>query len=183
MKGLVNLMSRQPINLKKISSIKNIGKEKLILLAFAGILLIGSSYFESVGHDEEVETTLENNEPGITYENTLKDEIKKMIESIDGISDVQVMITFKSGKEKVVQEDSDSDTNEKGDTSVKKTTVILNQNGGDSPYVVKEVYPKIEGVAITASGLQVSNKSEEIINMIAALFDIPVHKISVIKNK
>ena len=98
MKGLVNLMSRQPINLKKISSIKNIGKEKLILLAFAGILLIGSSYFESVGHDEEVETTLENNEPGITYENTLKDEIKKIIQRIDVISYVQVMITFKSGK-------------------------------------------------------------------------------------
>ena len=66
---------------------------------------------------------------------------------------------------------------------MKKTTVIFNQNGGDSPYVIKEIYPKIEGVAITASGLQESDKSAEIINMIAALFDIPVHKISVIKNK
>lgn len=176
-------MSRQPLNLKKISNLRKIGKEKLILLALAGILLIGSSYFESVGHDEKVETTTENIEYSNQYENTIKEEIKKMIESIDGVSDVQVMVTFKAGREKVLQEDSDSSTNEKGDTTVKKTTVILNQNGGDCPYVIKEIYPKIEGVAITASGLQLSNKSEEIINMVAALFDIPVHKISVINNK
>lgn len=183
MKGLVQLMSRQPVNLKKITNIRKIGKEKLILLAFAGILLIGSSYFESVGHDENVEETSKNYQQSVQYEDTIMEEIKTMIESIDGISDVKVMVTFKSGSEKVLQEDSDSSTNEKGDTTVKKTTVILNQNGGDYPYVIKEIYPKIEGVAITASGVQVSNKSEEIVNMIAALFDIPVHKISVIKNK
>ena len=176
-------MSRQPVNLKKITNLRKVGKEKLILLAFAGILLICSTYFESVGQEEKVETTSENNEQLLTYEHTMKEEIKKMIESIDGISDVQVMITFKSGKEKVVQEDSDTSINEKGDKTIKKTTVILNQNGGENPYVVKEMYPKIEGVAITASGLQLSNKSEEIVNMVAALFDIPVHKISVIKNK
>lgn len=176
-------MSRQAVNLKKITNLRKIGKEKLILLAFAGILFIGSSYFESVGHDENEETTLENNVQSDRYEDTVKEEIKEMIESIDGISNVQVMVTLKSGSEKVLQEDSDSSTKENGDKTVKKTTVILNQNGGDSPYVIKEVYPKIEGVAITASGLQSSNKSGEIVNMVAALFDIPVHKISVINNK
>lgn len=175
-------MSRQPVKLRKISDLKKIGKEKLILLALAGILLISSSYFESVGHDEKEITTLENNSQSVEYEKTIEDEIKKMIESIDGISNVQVMVTLKSGKEKILQEDTDSNTNEKGDKSVKRTTVILNQNGGDSPYVIKEIYPKIEGVAITASGAQLSKKSAEIINMIATLFDIPLHKISVIKN-
>lgn len=176
-------MSRQPVKLKKISDLRKIGKEKLMLLAFAGILFIGSSYFESVGHDENVETTSENTEQSVRYEVTIKEEIKKMIESMEGISNVHVMVTFKSGKEKVLQEDSDSSTNENGNKSIKKTTVIFNQNGGDSPYVIKEIYPKIEGVAITASGAQVSDKSQEIVNMVAALFDIPVHKISIIKNK
>lgn len=175
-------MRRQPVKMKKISDLKKIGKDKLILLALAGILLISSSYFESVGHDEKEEATQENNLQSVEYEETIEDQIKRMIESIDGISHVQVMITFKSGKEKVLQEDTDSIINEKGDKSIKKTTVILNQNGGDSPYVIKEIYPKIEGVAITASGAQVSEKSAEIINMIATLFDIPLHKISVIKN-
>lgn len=176
-------MSRQPVKLKKISDLRKIGKEKLILLAFAGILFIGSSYFESVGHDEEVETTVETIGQSAGYEETIKEEIKNMLESMEGISNVHVMVTFKSGKEKVLQEDSDSSTKENGDKSVKRTTVILNQNGGDSPYVIQEIYPKIEGVAITASGVKVSDKSQEIVNMIAALFDIPVHKISVIKNK
>ena len=32
----------------KLTNLKKIGKEKIILLALAGILLIGSSYFEKV---------------------------------------------------------------------------------------------------------------------------------------
>ena len=37
----------------KLTNLKKIGKEKIILLALAGILLIGSSYFEKVDNKEK----------------------------------------------------------------------------------------------------------------------------------
>jgi stage III sporulation protein AG len=169
--------------LTQITSLKNIGKEKIILLGLAGILLIASSYFENIGHDntnEEQETSKELNSD---YESYIKKNIKEMIENIDGISNVKVMVTFKSGSEKVLKEDTEDNKTKEGDTSKKKTTVIFNQSEGDSPYVIKEIYPQIEGVAIAASGENLQNKKGEIINMIAALFDIQVHKISVISNE
>ena len=105
-----------------------------------------------------------------------------MVESIDGISDTKVMITFSCGMEKIVKEDTDSSTNNDGSGTNRKTTVILNKDDGDNPYVIKEIYPRIQGVAITASGDELKYKKQEIINMISALFDVPVHKITIIEN-
>lgn len=169
------------INIKKMFQIKNIGKEKLILLALAGIMLIGSSYFENMGHQNTEETVTTEQAEKNSYGETMEKKIKDIINSVKGVSNVNVMVTFKSGNEKILQEDSENSVNENGNNSLKKTTVIFNQNGSDNPYVIKEVYPEIEGVAVTAKGVE-SGKREQIINMLAALFDIPIHKISVIEN-
>ncbi|MFQ9515562.1 MAG: hypothetical protein ACLRZ9_07000 [Eubacterium sp.] len=168
---------------------KNIGKEKILLLALAGILLIGASYFESVGDSEdkeEVTTRTVSNEE--SYQSQMERKVKRLVESVRGISDVTVIITLKTGTEKVVQEDSENSASDKksgSDTessnTVKKTTVIFNQNGDEEPYVIKEKYPEIEGIAVAAKGVGNNKNKEEIINTLAALFNVPVHKISVLE--
>ena len=42
----------------KLTNLKKVGKEKIILLALAGILLIGSSYFEKVKKRKEFVTKM-----------------------------------------------------------------------------------------------------------------------------
>lgn len=175
------------MNIKKITEIKNIGKEKLILLGLAGILLIGASYFESIKKKDEVEIetvkTVENN----NYQTQTEEKIEKLIRSIEGVSKVSVMISYKSGGEKVLQEDSENSSSNRQDgnvseqnSSVKKSTVLFQQDGNEEPYVIKELYPEVSGIAVAAKGLSDSTKKEEVINMLAALFDIGVHKISII---
>ena len=76
----------EKLNLKKIAAIKNIGKEKLVLLALAGIMLIGASYFESIGQDHknsETTVTVEKDDNG-DYENTIEQKVKKIISSVRG---------------------------------------------------------------------------------------------------
>lgn len=176
------------MNIKKIAEIKNIGKEKLILLGMAGILLIGASYFESIKEEkkpEEVTTGeyIENN-----YQEHTEKKVEKLIESIQGITDAEVVISYKSGSEKVLQEDSENSASERKDgntnessSSVKKSTVLFQEDGSEAPYVVKELYPEVGGIAVAAKGIAKNGKKEEIVNMLAALFDVPVHKISVIE--
>ncbi len=176
-------------NLKKIKEIKNIGKEKLILLVVAGILLIGASYFESernVGKTEEVTTIGKEREEN--YQSGLESKVTNLIGSIKGVSNVSVMITLKSGNEKVLKEDSENsvsnskqENNNENSSSQKRSTVIFENENGENPYVVKEIYPEVEGIAVMGKGISNSSKKEEIINMLSALFDIPVHKISVIE--
>lgn len=174
---------------KLLNKIKTIEKEKLLLLALAGILLIGASYFESGSNKndvEEITTVTTNSEKD--YQSQMEQKVKNLVEGIKGISDVTVLITLKTGSEKVLKEDSENTSSEKEsgtdierNGSNKKTTVIFSQNGDDNPYVIKEIYPEIEGIAITAKGVSESKYKEEIINMLSALFNVPVHKISVLE--
>lgn len=118
----------------------------------------------------------------------MEEKISNMIEGIKGVSKVSVMVTLKSGNEKVVKEDSEDEasqskkgSDEEKSNSQKKKTVILENDNGESPYVIKEMYPEVEGIAIMASGIGDSSKKEEIIKMLSALFDVPLHKISVVE--
>lgn len=175
------------MNIKKITDIKNIGKEKLILLGLAGILLIGASYFESIKKEDEVETIAAEAVSENDYQAQTEKKVEELIKSIKGVSNVSVLISYKSGNEKILQEDSENSSSNRQDgsvseqnSSVKKSTVIFQQDGNEAPYVVKELYPEINGIAVVAKGLSDSTKKEKVINMLAALFDIGVHKISVI---
>ena len=166
----------------KLTNLKKIGKEKIILLALAGLLLIGSSYFEKVDNKEKTVKHTEKSISKESYENKSKKEIINMIESIDGVTNVNVMITFKSGNEKILQVDKEESQESGEKKSSKVTTVIFNGSQEEYPYIIKEIYPQIEGVAVTAKGLKYAEKVNEITNMINALFNIPVHKISIISN-
>lgn len=175
------------MNIKKITDIKNIGKEKLILLGLAGIMLIGASYFESIKKKDEVEVVTAKTVTENDYQAQTEKKVENLIKSIKGVSNVSVLISYKSGNERVLQEDSENSSSSRQDgsvseqnSSVKKSTVLFQQDGNESPYVVKELYPEVNGIAVAAKGLSDSTKKEEVINMLAALFDVPVHKISVI---
>lgn len=175
------------MNIRKLTEIKNIGKEKLILLGLAGILLIGASYFENIKKEDEVETVAVKAVTENDYQAHMEKKVEQLIKSIKGVSNVSVLISYKSGNEKILQEDSESSSLDRQDgsaseknSSVKKTTVFFQQDGNESPYIVKELYPEVSGIAVTAKGISDSTKKEEIINMLAALFDVGVHKISVI---
>lgn len=175
------------MNIKKMADIKNIGKEKLILLGLAGIMLIGASYFESIKKNDEVETETAKSVSENDYQAQTEKKVEELIKSIEGVSKVSVMISYRSGSEKVLQEDSENSSSNRQDgsvseqnSSVKKSTVLFQQNGNENPYVIKELYPEVNGIAVAAKGLSDSTKKEEVINMLAALFDIGVHKISII---
>lgn len=186
MKGLAKII----MDLKKILEIKNIGKEKLILLAVAGILLVGASYFENIkGDKKQIKNDNIVTKTDSDYQSLMEEKVKKLVENIKGVSQVSVVISYKSGGEKILQEDeenalssSDDGENKKSSSnSTKKSTVIFSGDNGEEPYVVKELYPKVEGIAITGRGFLDETRKSQIINMLSALFDVPVHKISLLE--
>ena len=179
------------MDIKKMPEIKNIskiGKEKIFLLALAGIMLVGASYFENIKDKKVPDSNVKTKTTSNSYETEMENKVEKLLENINGISKVSVVISFKSGSEKILQEDvEDSSGKEKNENrdninaSSKKSTVIFSGNNGEEPYIVKELYPKVEGIAITAKGISDEKKKGQIINMLSALFDVPIHKISVLE--
>ena len=59
--------------------------------------------------------------------------------------------------------------------------MIIEDDGGNShPYVVKKIKPQVEGIVV---GIKSSTDiiEREIMDVVQVLFDIPVHKIKIVK--
>ena len=122
----------------------------------------------------------------------LETKLKKMLEAVQGLEDVEVMITLESSEEKVVEKDltaERSNTEEQDsaggsrsvNTSNTEYQTIYRDNTQGDPFVVKTICPKVEGVLVVAKGAGNGNMSGEITQIVQALFGVEAHRIKVLE--
>lgn len=178
---------------KKKISLKDIGIEKLILIAIAGIVLVLSSLQNTDKKSEDNSGETETSESTVVSEAqsiSTEEELENILSGVKGVGKVNVMITYKSTEESVVKEDKVSDTSDTNEedseggsrtvttTSSSVTTIYTTDaNGNEVPYVVKTLLPEVEGVAVVAEGGENVEVKQEIIGIVQALFNIESHKI------
>ena len=130
------------------------------------------------------------------YITLLEERLTGILSNISGAGKVQVMITARATREKVVEKDvtqsasqvSESDssggTRVTEESSYSETSLYTGAASGQdsgTPYVVKELVPDIEGVVVAAQGAGDEYVIDEITQAVSVLFDLPVHKIKVVK--
>ena len=158
----------------------------------AGILT--SSGQKDAGQQDVVETqtravTAESPEEYTAY---LEGKLKKMLESVRGLGEVEVMITLESSEERIVEKDMTaerSQTEEQDSAGGTRTVSSSNtgyqtvyQDGSQgSPFVVKTLTPKVEGVLVVAEGAGKGNMTSEITQIAQALFGVEAHKVKVLE--
>lgn len=174
------------------------GRDKLMLLVLTGILLLVIAWPVSENHSQKEASktsSSENVEPvdaTDAYTKNMEQRLTAILENIDGAGRVQVMITLKSTAEQVIEKDdtyseSRSTSGESGDDGVisdsvsRSESTVYNSASGGSPYVIKELQPEIEGVLVVAEGADHESTLNEITYAVQVLFDVPVHKIKVVK--
>lgn len=127
------------------------------------------------------------------YEARLERRLQTVLEGMEGVGEVQVMITFQSSEEQVVEKNqpiartntTESDS-QGGSRSVYQTdsgeeTVFSTQDGSSQPFVIKTLTPRVEGVVVVAQGAGTGDISKDITEVVQALFGIEAHKIKVVK--
>ena len=167
-------------------------KDRFMLLALVGLLIlvavwpVGGKSGKTSGQTEaSVEKKQETSyNYADQYAAVMESRLKSMLESVEGAGEVKVMITLKNNGEQVVEKDRTYSENKtgQGEQSGQTTTNnnISSSNGG-SPYVVKQIEPEIEGVLVAAQGGGDETVVNEITYAVQVLFDVPVHKIKVVK--
>ena len=112
---------------------------------------------------------------------------------MEGVGEVEVMIVLKSSGEKVWRTDQNSsysstrETDSGGGTrdirsqEITENTILTGQSGGQGPLLEKEIKPEIGGVVVSADGGGSPAIQAEISAAVEALFDVPSHKIKVLK--
>ncbi len=116
-----------------------------------------------------------------------------VLAQVKGVGRVNVMITIASSKEKVTLKDApytSEELQEKDDAggsreqkkvSREEQSVLVDGADGSVPYVLKENEPAVEGIVVVAEGGDDVQVQNEIIGAVEVLFNVPKHKIKVMK--
>ena len=195
-------MSEEPGRNNWRDKIREIGLDKLVIIILTGmaiILLSIPGFFQSGDHKTEEEsleevTTVSAQKEIDCYVENLENRLERILKKIEGVGDVDVMISVKGTREQVILKDSNTskDTSTEVDGTggnrvssnldeENKTIYSKGQDGEENPYIIQELEPEIAGVLILAEGAGDVSKTNEIIEAVEALFSVPVHKIKVIK--
>lgn len=158
----------------------------------AGILT--SSGQQNVAQQETVDVGTQAVTAGSTEEYAvyLEGKLKKMLESIRGVGEVEVMITLESSEERIVEKDMTAERSQTEEQdSAGGTRTVSSSNTGyqtvyqegsqGSPFVVKTITPKVEGVLVVAEGAGKGNMTGEITQVVQALFGVEAHKVKVLE--
>ena len=174
---------------------KNIGIDKWILLAAAGVLLVIVSLpVKSEDREEQVSVVgptaeIQND---AAYRKSVEENLEALLSEINGAGKVSVMITWESTAEKVIQEDSLYEKNKNSQEgednrrveneeirNQQNSVYITDENGNQIPYVVKELTPSVSGIAVVAEGGKNPQVAAAIIEVVEALFELPANKVAV----
>lgn len=172
---------------------KHMKKNQWLILVLTGILLLVIAMpVPGKGGKEPAEVSqTETGEKGDME--VLEKRLESALASVEGVGKVRVMITKKSSGEKVVEkdtpvtdkstteEDSDGNKSTLEKTQEESTVYVQDGNGGQTPYVIEELEPQIQGVIIVAEGGDNSQVVQNITEAVMALFGVEAHKIKVMK--
>lgn len=166
--------------------IQKAGPMRLGVVVICGVLLIlfssGVSFSGSGGNKETKEATAQ--EPDITarqtqYREKMKQELTEILRRVEGVGNVEVMLTLKASNEKVTLKDN----TDRGNDTEEQTVLIEDSERNSSPYVIQEKEPELEGVVIVCDGGADAGVKREITEAVSALFQIESHKIKIMKSK
>lgn len=192
-------------------------KEKCMIFALAGILLLivclpvkekeknknNDSFFISQSDETSKKSTVSRNQEdggkkmGESDDvRLMEQELKELLQCMDGAGRVEVMITLKATREEIVEKDRPakrSNITEQDGTGGSRSTndmdheeetvYVTDAEGNKIPYVRKTLQPVVEGVAVLAQGGDNESVKQNIRETIQALFGIDANKIKIAKMK
>lgn len=191
---------------------KLLKKENMIVFALIGILLLviaipidSKSVKDKKGADEEKEghedtqisySGMVQADEEMEYCLMLEERIEHFLASMEGVGEVQAMVTVSSSKELIVEKDEPITRNTVTETDANGGSRSTNESSYDYetiyetdgegnviPYVIKKIEPEIQGITVVAKGGGNAMVQKNISDVLVALFHLDAHKIKVVKMK
>lgn len=168
---------------KKLKFSKNISIAIAIILSLVVLLVFCSSLEKDTTSDDVTE---EENISMIQYTKNMENKLKSVLSEIDGVENVNVMITFEDSIELIISTSKETKTIQSGNsttTVVVETPILVTEKGVSKPIVLQEKLPEPKSVFIVAKGANDTKVKLEIIKAVEVLFSLPSSKIEVLAGK
>ena len=138
------MMELEPVKKKLLGWSKRLGPYKYVLLVIAAgaVLLLWPEHT-----DGQATVPAVQEEETFSVEN-MENQLEEILGQIEGAGQVSVMLTVKSGMERILAQDGTLSSEEE---SV-QTVVISTGSGTEEVVVLKQYYPTFQGALIVCSG-------------------------------
>ncbi|MEE1224311.1 MAG: hypothetical protein UH081_03525 [Clostridia bacterium] len=137
------------------------------------ILIIGVIIMMSAGGESSKKT--EPEQEGISYAK----ELENILADIEGAGKVKVMITYYGTSQKDIAYETKTNKSEGERTSEDRKAVISD----GVPMVVRETYPGVRGVVVTAQGADNAAVKRKLTEAVTAALDVPEYRVCICKSK
>lgn len=129
------------------------------------------------------------------YEEQQKTDLKNILKKMNGVGDVEVMMSFENGEQKVPAYDKNSqkstteETDNQGGKRVNnqntdgESIVMTTSDGNNEPFILTTYKPRIIGVIILAEGASNSKTKYEIEQAVSKLYNLSLDKVNVYSMK
>lgn len=157
---------------------------------------LSNNKLSSKATSENVDNTEISNEVDKkNYEETQKADLKNILKKMNGVGDVEVMMSFENGEQKVpaydknTQKSTTEETDNQGGKRVNNqdtdgtTIVMTTSDGNNEPFILTTYKPKINGVIILAEGAANSKIKYEIQQAVSKLYNLSLDKVNVYSMK
>lgn len=165
-------------------------KKKLYIMLSVGIIILISSNILSKdkikNSDQKTNSVVDQD----IY--TEEKRLEKILSEVSGAGKTKVMITYDVGAEKMVAQDISvkkdisniekdaGGEGEKTNISEERQTVMSGSGSSQTPFVTKEIYPKIRGVLVVTEGADNANVQYNIKNAVVAVLGVPYYRVQVL---
>ena len=129
------------------------------------------------------------------YAQQMEQRVAKLLSRVKDVGRVEVMVTVSSTGGKTVLQDGTrevsriEETDSAGGSRIsvsensEGTTIFYDIEGVSTPYILSETYPEVTGVVVIAEGSGTGTVDLDILNAVQVLFNLPAHKIRIMKMK
>lgn len=195
--------SQQAVDTQVGLILKKFGKNRFLMLGICGVIAllamqliwpskpITAPLLPSTGADVEPARGDATLAQIITYRQELEKQIAELLMAMQGVGEVQVMVSLDSGPEAVPAmnvQTSQKTTEEQdsgGGTRVTKEDSTVNSllTGNNQLMVLQEKLPTIGGVVIVAQGASKAEIRLELARAVQTICNVPIHLVQVVPGK
>lgn len=191
---MANYIRKIMESIKKDKSKKDLFNTIISLIVIISIaLFVYNTLFEPKSNKNIITNDSNTNKSSDTQSAENEEaRLENILGQIEGVGNVDVMITYESGKEIVpavdvqqnnnIKQEKNADGSTSTDTQEDLSKNVVTANNNDL-IILKEIKPKVKGVIIVAEGANNAIIQNEIINATIAVFDIPSNRVVVFEKK
>ncbi|MGN8895763.1 stage III sporulation protein AG [Flavonifractor sp. HCP28S3_F3] len=159
-------------------------KYVLLVILVGAVLLLLPPLWEK---DETKESTAESQtgQAGETADSVadLEQRLEEALSQIQGVGEADVILTLKSGPQKVLAQDSDTSISEQGTESTLSSVIVSQGSGVEDAIVIQQLSPQYQGALVVCSGGANPEVRLRLVEAVSALTGLGADKISVCKGK